>query len=188
MALLIRSARTSDIQAIRDLITPYVEERVLLGKELVVLYEATQEFLVAELDGRVVGAGALHIFWEDLAEIRTLVVDRTAQGHGIGHKLVSALIERGRTIGVWRIFCLTFEVDFFTRSGFTRMLDPGIDPDTYVELVRSPDEGVAEFLELQRVKQNTLGNTRMILHLDHDSSNGDAPRAQQGRFDDPADR
>lgn len=167
MPLVVRPARTPDIRAISALIEPYVERRVLLGKELVVLYEATQEFLVAELDGQVVGAGALHVFWEDLAEVRTLVVSPEAQGHGVGGRLVQALVERGRRLGVWRIFCLTFEVAFFERNGFTVMHDPGVDRDTYAELVRSPDEGVAEFLELQRVKQNTLGNTRMILHLDH---------------------
>ncbi|WP_036962072.1 amino-acid N-acetyltransferase [Pseudoclavibacter soli] len=165
MPLVIRPARTPDIRAIAGLIEPYVAERVLLGKELVVLYEATQEFVVAELDGRIVGAGALHVFWEDLGEIRTLVVDRTLQGHGVGRHIVERLVEQAEGLGISRLFCLTFEVEFFKRNGFNVMIDPGIDPETYVELIRSPDEGVAEFLELQRVKQNTLGNTRMIRHL-----------------------
>jgi amino-acid N-acetyltransferase len=100
-----------------------------------------------------------------LGEIRTLVVDRTLQGHGVGRHIVERLVEQAEGLGISRLFCLTFEVEFFKRNGFNVMIDPGIDPATYVELIRSPDEGVAEFLELQRVKQNTLGNTRMIRHL-----------------------
>jgi len=64
------------------------------------------------------------------------------------------------------VFCLTFEVDFFRRQGFRTMENQEqLDPETYMELLRSRDEGVAEFLDLARVKPNTLGNTRMIIDL-----------------------
>jgi amino-acid N-acetyltransferase len=163
--LLIRSARTSDVHAITRIAEPLVQERVLLGKELVEFFEAIQEFVVAELDGQVVGFGALHVMWEDLAEVRTLAVDKDFKRRGIGAAMLRELLERARLLGIHRVFCLTFEVDFFTSHGFEEISDIPVDAETYAELVRSHDEGVAEFLDLARVKQNTLGNSRMLKYL-----------------------
>src|SRR6266545_4102608 len=111
MEVTVRRARPADVRGIRRLIDIYAAERRLLSKATVALYEDVQEFWVAERtdDGAIVGCGALHVMWEDLAEVRTIAV--------------------------------------------------------YEELLRSYDEGVAEFLDLERVKPNTLGNTRMLLHL-----------------------
>ena len=160
----IRRARTSDVPAIRALVAPLAEERILVAKEAVAYYEALQEFRVAEdADGRVVGCGALHVMWEDLAEVRTLAADPALRGSGIGHCLLEQLLADAVEIGVRRVFCLTFEVEFFRRHGFAVMANQSaVDPEVYSELLRSSDEGVAEFLDLARVKPNTLGNTRMI--------------------------
>ena len=162
----IRRAKTSDIRAIGRLIEPLVEARVLLGKDLVVLFEAVQEFTVAEnAAGDIVGCGALHVFWENLGEIRTLAVSPDHLGQGIGAALVASLEAQARELGLSMLFCLTFEVDFFQRHGFHVEEDQILDPEVYVELVRSPDEGVAEFLDLARVKPNTLGNSRLVKDL-----------------------
>jgi len=159
----VRRARTPDVPKIVDLVEPLVARRILLGKERVDLYGAVQEFRVAETaDGTVVGCGALHVMWEDLGEIRTLAVDDEWLGHGVGHSLLAALESDARELGLSRLFCLTFEVAFFGRHGFEDMGSETVDPELYAELVRSHDEGVAEFLDLARVKQNTLGNTRML--------------------------
>ncbi len=165
--LVIRPARTQDVQGIRALVEPLARERVLLQKEAVAYYEAIQEFMVAEApDGTLAGFGALHVIWEDIAEVRTLATAPGWQGRGVGRLLLGHLIERARAVGVTRVFCLTFEVPFFTRNGFSVMADQSaVDPEVYSELLRSQDEGVAEFLDLARVKPNTLGNTRMIMHL-----------------------
>jgi amino-acid N-acetyltransferase len=104
--------------------------------------------------------------WEDIAEVRTLATAAHWRGRGVGHALLDELIRAAKELGVSRVFCLTFEVDFFTRHGFEVMADQSVvDPDVYSELLRSTDEGVAEFLDLARVKPNTLGNTRMIRKL-----------------------
>ncbi|WP_246227469.1 amino-acid N-acetyltransferase [Propioniciclava coleopterorum] len=165
MTISIRPARTSDVRAMQDLMTPYVRRRIVLGKETVALYEMIQEFLVAESEGEVVGFGALHVMWEDLGEIRTLVVSPDAGGQGIGRRLVAALEARAVDLGLSRLFCLTFEVEFFARNGFAPIGEHVVAPDVYAQLVRSPDEGIAEFLDLAHVKPNTLGNTRMLKHL-----------------------
>jgi len=163
--VVVRRARTSDIRTIRDIVRPHAESRVLVSKDAVTYYEAVQQFRVGEVDGRVVGFGALHVMWEDLAEIRTLAASPAAKGRGVGSRLLEALVEDARELGVERLFCLTFEVDFFSRHGFEVIEGQAVEPEVYAELVRSYDEGVAEFLDLERVKPNTLGNTRMLRTL-----------------------
>jgi amino-acid N-acetyltransferase len=164
MQPLIRRARTADVADIRRLVDAYAG-RILLEKATVQLYEDIQEFFVAELDGEVVGCGALHVMWQDLAEVRTVVVDPAAQGRGIGRRLLSQLIEQARWLGIRRVFVLTFEVPFFESHGFRPIAGAPVSHEVYEELLRSFDEGVAEFLDLERVKPNTLGNTRMLLEL-----------------------
>ncbi|SCD55222.1 N-acetylglutamate synthase, GNAT family [Streptomyces sp. IgraMP-1] len=166
-ALSVRRARTSDIPAVRTLLDSYVRKGILLDKATVTLYEDIQEFWVAERDdnAEVVGCGALHVMWEDLAEVRTLAVNPEVRGAGVGHQVLGKLLQTARWLGVRRVFCLTFEVDFFARHGFVEIGETPVDHDVYSELLRSYDEGVAEFLGLERVKPNTLGNSRMLLHL-----------------------
>lgn len=160
-----RAARTSDVRGILELLDPWVQRRILLGKEVVTLFESVQEFVVAEVDGRLIGCGALHVMWEDLGEIRTLIVSEEWLHHGVGGAVVAQLEDKARELGLSRLFCLTFEVDFFTRRGFAPIGEQVVDPDVYSQLLRSPDEGVAEFLDLAHVKPNTLGNTRMMKQL-----------------------
>jgi amino-acid N-acetyltransferase len=165
MEVTVRRARTTDVRGIRRLVAMYVADRRLLSKPTVALYEAVQEFWVAERDGVVVGCGALHVMWEDLAEVRTVAVDPLMRGHKIGHRLVSELLAAARDLGVRRVFVLTFETRFFGSFGFVPIDGTPVTHQVYEELLRSYDEGVAEFLDLERVKPNTLGNHRMLLHL-----------------------
>ncbi|NQX12663.1 amino-acid N-acetyltransferase [Microbacteriaceae bacterium VKM Ac-2855] len=162
----VRRARTSDVPFIQEVCEPYVQQRILLGKDRVVFYGAVQEFRIAEDgNGNRIGCGALHVMWEDLAEVRTLAVAPEWHGSGVGHTIIERLENDARKLGISRLFCLTFEVDFFTKHGFVPIEEKIVDPEVYAELVRSPDEGVAEFLDLARVKPNTLGNTRMLKTL-----------------------
>lgn len=166
--IVVRSARTADVAAIVETSRPLVERRVLMAKEAVSYYESLQEFRIAETrGGEMMGFGALHVMWEDLAEVRTLATRDAWRGHGVGSALLARLLADARELGVRRVFCLTFEVDFFLAHGFHVMENQeAVDPEVYSELLRSPDEGVAEFLDLARVKPNTLGNTRMLIELD----------------------
>jgi amino-acid N-acetyltransferase len=162
--VLVRRARTSDVSDIKRLIDIY-SGRILLEKNLVTLYEAVQEFWVAQLGDEVVGCGALHVLWADLGEVRTVAVDPTVKGHGVGHLVVSKLLDVARELQLSRVFVLTFEVDFFGRHGFTEIEGTPVTAEVYAEMCRSYDTGVAEFLDLSYVKPNTLGNTRMLLTL-----------------------
>ena len=162
MTPIIRPAKTSDIKAIREMIDEYSAQGRLLSKVTVKLYEDVQEFTVAELDGEVIGCGALHVLWEDLAEVRTMAVRENLRSQGIGHMIHDRIITRANEIGVKRLFCLTFETKFFARHGFTAIEGAPVEPEVYKEILRSYDEGVAEFLDLESAKPNTLGNTRML--------------------------
>ena len=161
----VRPARTSDVRAIQAIREPFLG-KVLQHHELVGLFEKIQEFsVVVDENDRVLAAGALHVMWQDLAEVRSVVVDHSMRGQGIGQLLVEALLNRAKEIGVSRVFCLTFETEFFGKHGFEPISDVPVDAETFEEMVRSTDVGVAEFLDLARVKENTLGNTRMLKRL-----------------------
>ncbi|MEI7540048.1 MAG: amino-acid N-acetyltransferase [Actinomycetes bacterium] len=163
--LVVRPAKTADVKAIRALVDSYAAPGQMLAKETVTLYESVQEFIVAELDGTIVGCGALHILWEDLAEVRTVAVKKDLHRQGVGHKILEAIVKRAAEVGVNKIFCLTFQTEFFGSHGFEVIEGTPVDPEVYAELLRSYDAGVAEFLDLESVKPNTLGNTRMLKKL-----------------------
>ena len=164
---LIRRARTSDVPAIKRLVDVYAG-KILLEKDLVTLYEAVQEFWVAELPerpGQVVGCGALHVLWSDLGEVRTVAIDPSLTRRGVGHAIVAQLLRVARELELQRLFVLTFETAFFARHGFTEIDGAPVSAEVFAEMRRSYDVGVAEFLDLSYVKPNTLGNTRMLLVL-----------------------
>ena len=161
--VVVRRARTSDVQAIKEIVDIYAGSgRKLLAKELVTLYEDVQDFVVAERDGVVVGCGALHVLWADLGEVRTLAVHPDHRNAGTGALLLQRLVDIARELGLTRLFALTFHTGFFARHGFVEIEGTPVDQDTYDALRRSYDPGVAEFLGLEYVKPNTLGNARML--------------------------
>lgn len=162
----VRRATTSDVKAIRELVDTYAGDgQKLLRKATVTLYESVQEFVVAEVDSEVIGCGALHVLWEDLAEVRTVAVLPNSVRTGVGSAILGSLLDRARELGVKRVFCLTFATDFFARHGFVEIDGAPVEPAVFDQLLESYDEGVAEFLELEWVKPNTLGNRRMLLVL-----------------------
>lgn len=168
---IVRPAQPADVLAIRDLVEPYAlhPKKILIPRDLVGYYEALPEFVVAERrigdEWKIVGCGALHVMWSDLAEVRTMAVDETQTSRGIGRAILTVLLDRARDYQLKKVFCLTFEVEFFSRFGFEPIDGPVVPPDVFAEMLHSHDIGVAEFLDLARVKPNTLGNTRMLLTL-----------------------
>ena len=178
----LRPARPADVRAIAELVRPYAERRVLIAKDLISYFEDVQEFTVAEeipgvvgpggadsgdtsAASRIVGCGALHVMWDDIAEVRTLAVHPDALGTGLGSAILRELIAQAREMGLKRVFCMTFEEQFFGAHGFEPIEGTPVGADVFAEMLRSHDDGLAEFLDLARVKPNTLGNARMLLHL-----------------------
>ena len=125
----VRRARTSDVRAIRALVDANSRSGHLLDKPTVALYEDVQEFWVASApDGEIAGCGALHVMWEDLAEIRTLAVAADHQARGIGNQIVLALLDSARELGVSRVFVLTFAVELLPPPWLYRDFRPGRKP------------------------------------------------------------
>ena len=160
----VERARVGDVRAIKRLVDEYAGP-ILLEKTLADLYEAVTGFWVARLDGAVVGCGALHVFWEDLGEIRTVATDPRARRRGVGHAVCTEIIAQAVELGLHRLFVLTFEVPFFSSLGFEPIRELDLSLEAQAELRASYDRGIAEFLDLPFVKPNTLGNTRMLKHL-----------------------
>ena len=117
----IRQARILDVKNIHSLITEHAKKGELLPRPLVDLYEKIQEFIVVEDKNRVIACGALHVSWEDLAEVRSLIVTEKYQGKGIGKKIVEVLEKRAVKLGIIKVFTLSFKPDFFKKIGYTEI-------------------------------------------------------------------
>jgi amino-acid N-acetyltransferase len=118
---MIRKAKLNDIKEIQRLIKLHAPKGGILPRSLSELYDHLRDFFVFVRNRRVIGICALHICWEDLAEIRSLAVEEEDQKRGIGAKLVKACLEESKSLGVKRVFALTYQPEFFERLGFKRV-------------------------------------------------------------------
>lgn len=135
----IRPARVGDVTAIYDLIRTFADRKLMIRRSPGELYESIREFLVAVDDGgKVVGCAALHVFWEDLAELKCLAVSEDAQGHGIGRKLVDACWEQARELELTTVFTLTYVAEFFEKCGYTQIDKADLPHKIWNECVRCP--------------------------------------------------
>ena len=114
----IRKAKISDLKEVHKLINNFAKREQMIPRSLNELYETLRDFVICDADGTVCGVCALHIMWEDLAEIRSLAVDKVHQKRGIGKNLVRECLKEARALGVKRIFALTYSPDFFKKMGF----------------------------------------------------------------------
>ncbi len=118
---MLRKATIDDVEKIYKLINEFAAKDVMLPRSLSELYENIRDFFVFIQDNTVVGCSALHIFWKDLAEIKSLAVMESFQGKGIGKKLANACIREARKLGIAKMFVLTYVPDFFEKCGFRRV-------------------------------------------------------------------
>ncbi len=114
----IRKAKLSDTEAILNLVNQYAKEGLMLARSRSSIYEYIRNYSVYEIDGEVVGIGALSILWEDLAEIRTLAVKKELFGKGIGKELVNHFLNEAKELGIVKVFTLTYQTEFFLSCGF----------------------------------------------------------------------
>ena len=150
--MIIRKARIGDVPEMQKLINSFADRGELLPRSLSQLYEGIRDFFVVEEDGRIVGSSALHVNWDDLAEVKSLVVDEGFQGKGLGKQLVQACLDEARDLGVTRIFALTYKPDFFKGLGFQDVEKSELPQKVWTECincVKFPDCGeTAVILEL----------------------------------------
>jgi amino-acid N-acetyltransferase len=139
---MIRKAQMADVKDIQKLLTNFANRGDMLSRSLSELYESLRDFYVAVEDGRLLGTAALHIVWDDLAEVRSVAVSEDAGRKGVGSLLVQTCIAEAREIGLGRIFCLTYKPDFFAKFGF-RLVDKSELPHKVwgdcIKCVKFPD-------------------------------------------------
>jgi amino-acid N-acetyltransferase len=135
----IRSARVGDVPAIYELIRTFADRKVMIRRSMGELYESIREFLVAvDDDGRVVGCAALHVFWQDLAELKCLAVVEEMQGHGVGRRLVDHCWKAARELEIESVFTLTYAVGFFEKCGYRVIEKADLPHKIWNECVRCP--------------------------------------------------
>lgn len=115
---MIRKTKITDVKEMQKLINYYASRDMMLARTLVELYENLRDYFVYEEGGKILGTCALHISWEDLAEIKSLAVEESKQGKGVGSSLVKEALKEAREINVKRVFVLTYKPDFFKKMGF----------------------------------------------------------------------
>ncbi len=133
-----RKAKITDVEPIHALITDYAEKGLMLARPRTMLYESLREFTVAEDQGQVVGAGSLHIIWEDLAEIRALAVAPGYAKMSIGRSLVNMFIEEACELAIPRVFALTYQQGFFAKCGFQVVAKESLPQKVWKECVNCP--------------------------------------------------
>ncbi|MEE8319345.1 MAG: N-acetyltransferase [bacterium] len=118
---MIRKAKMKDVPIVHELVNDYASRGEMLARSRSEIYEGLRDFFIAEEEGQILGCAALHINWEDLAEVRSLAVLETAQKRGIGKKLVEACIQEARALGVAKVYALTYRPGFFEQLGFDQV-------------------------------------------------------------------
>ena len=134
----IRKARISDVPAVQRLVNSFADRGDLLHRSLNELYENLRDYFVIEDETEIVGCCALHVNWEDLAEIKSLVVSEVAQGEGLGKRLLEACVGEAHDLGVARLFALTYKPGFFEKNGFQRVDKADLPQKIWTECVRCP--------------------------------------------------
>ncbi|MEN8141106.1 MAG: N-acetyltransferase [Thermodesulfobacteriota bacterium] len=134
----IRQAAIADVKVIHGLLDHFAGEGLLLGRSLSSLYDQLRDFLVAEVNGELVGACALHICWEDLAEIRSLAVAQDFQAAGVGRSLVESCLDEAARLGLTRVFTLTYRPDFFSKQGFVAIDKSELPHKVWSDCVNCP--------------------------------------------------
>ncbi|MDF1535930.1 MAG: N-acetyltransferase [bacterium] len=134
----LRKARMDDIPRIHSLVNEFASQGEMLGRSRSELYEGLRDFFVVEEDGIVLGCSALHINWEDLAEVRSLAVVPELQGKGLGKVLVKACVDEARDLGVARVYALTYRPEFFEKLGFKRVDKDSLPHKVWGDCLKCP--------------------------------------------------
>ena len=133
-----RKARIGDVPQIHALVNNFAGKGEMLGRSRSELYEGLRDFFVVEQDGKILGCSALHINWEDLAEVRSLAVLPELHGKGMGKTLVKACIEEARSLGIARVYALTYRPAFFEGIGFSRIPKESLPHKVWGDCLKCP--------------------------------------------------
>ena len=133
-----RKPTFADVEKIYDLVNAYAGDGLMLARSRNSLYEFLRDMIIAEVDGELIGVGALHMVWDELAEIRTLAVSPKMNRSGVGKTIVNMLIEEGKLLGVNTVFTLTYQPEFFGRCGFEEITKEQLPHKVWKECINCP--------------------------------------------------
>ncbi|MCL1805021.1 MAG: N-acetyltransferase [Clostridiales bacterium] len=136
--MIYRKALLDDAEQIYELANYYAEKGDMLTRARYQIYENIRDFVVAEDQGTVIGMGALHVMWSDLAEVRTLAVAESHKRQGIGSRIVRELLEDGKALGVKKFFALTYQPVFFGTCGFREEDKNNMPQKVWMECINCP--------------------------------------------------
>lgn len=136
--MIYRKPKFSDVIVMQELINANAERGLMLPRSRNAIYETLRDFTLVEQDGKIIGVGALHVIWDEMAEIRALAVLPEAQKTGIGKKLVKLLVEEAEAMGVKQVFALTYQPGFFEKCGFTEVPKDNLPHKVWKECINCP--------------------------------------------------
>lgn len=134
----IRKAKLNDAEAIHELVNNYADKGLMLSRPRSMIYEYIRDFVVVEYEGEIVGAGALHILWGDLAEVRALAVKDSMTSQGIGKRIVEYCLEEARQLGIPKVFTLTYQPGFFAKLNFQIISKENMPQKVWRECINCP--------------------------------------------------
>ncbi|WP_054874118.1 N-acetyltransferase [Oxobacter pfennigii] len=136
--VIVRKAKLSDVEQIHEIVNYYAEKGMMLSRARSMLYEHIRDFVVAEEDGEILGTGALHVLWIDLAELRTLAVKENLLSKGIGSKIVDFILEEAKELGIPKVFTLTYQPGFFEKHGFNVIQKESMPHKVWTDCINCP--------------------------------------------------
>ncbi|MAH39505.1 MAG: GNAT family N-acetyltransferase [Dehalococcoidales bacterium] len=138
MTYRVEKAKINDAAQIHRLINHFADKGEMLARPLSEIYENIRDYFVVRQNEQVMACAALHINWEDLAEIKSLVVSEESQKHGLGDKLIAACLKEAERLGIATVFCLTYRPAFFEKCGFSLVDRSELPHKVWGECYRCP--------------------------------------------------
>lgn len=135
---MVRKAKIKDIKQIQSMINFFAKKDLMLARSLNELYENLRDFWVFQENKKIIGCCALHISWDDLAEIKSFAVVKDKQRKGIGVKLLSACLSEAKQLGARKIFALTYQPGYFKKFGFKRVKHSHLPHKIWAECINCP--------------------------------------------------
>lgn len=135
---MLRKAKTTDAKEIQSLVNSFADRGEMLHRSLNELYENVRDYFVIEADGKIIGCCALHVNWGDLGEVKALAVADEAQGQGFGKVLIAACVEEAGSLGLVRLYTLTYKPDFFRKLGFSEIDKAQLPQKVWSECIHCP--------------------------------------------------
>jgi len=133
---ILRRALVTDVPQIQRLVNSYADKGEMLPRSLNDIYENLRDYFVFDLKGEIIATVALHVNWEDLAEVRSLAVAEPYTGKGYGRQLVKACIRDASSLGLKRIFALSYKPEFFSKLGWQLVEKSALPQKVWVECIR----------------------------------------------------